>query len=132
MAEAAAWSDLRGKARPDKPWLDGLPRLIFTADMTDSLCPSVSLEYLKEEVIENVIGDKGQRHCWLWLTKRANRMASFSTWLAEVYLVARPSLGWHEHYRAEDDQPHQAPDEGRRFEDDPLPLGGAHIFSRST
>jgi len=83
MAKAAAWSDLRAKARPDKPWLDGLPRLIFVSDMTDCLCPSVSFEYLKEEVIDNVIGDMGQRHCWLWLTKRADRMESFSTWLVE-------------------------------------------------
>jgi protein gp37 len=83
MAKAAAWSDLRGKARPDKPWLDGLPRLIFVSDMTDVLCPSVSFEYLKDEIIENVVSDKGRRHCWLWLTKRASRMASFSAWLAE-------------------------------------------------
>ena len=126
MAKAAAWSDLRGKARPDKPWLDGLPRLIFVSDMTDSLCPSVSFEYLKEEVIENVISDKGQRHCWLWLTKRATRMAKlFSLARRARYLLARPSLGRHEHYRAEDNQSHRAPDEGRRLEDGPSPLGGA-------
>ena len=83
MAKAAAWSDLRGQARPSKPWLDGLPRLIFVADMTDSLSRSVSFDYLKEEVIENVVSDKGRQHCWLWLTKRPDRMAKFSAWLSE-------------------------------------------------
>lgn len=38
MATAAAWSDLTGTARPYKPWLDGLPRLIFVPDMRTP-CP---------------------------------------------------------------------------------------------
>src|SRR3712207_7534850 len=37
MAEAALWSDLTGTDRPDKPWLNGMPRLIFISDMGDAL-----------------------------------------------------------------------------------------------
>ncbi|APZ93278.1 Bacteriophage protein gp37 [Fuerstiella marisgermanici] len=81
MREAAKWSDLTGTERPDKPWLNGLPRLIFVSDMSDSLSKAVKFEYLEQEIIENVRSKDGQRHCWLWLTKRPKRMAEFSRWL---------------------------------------------------
>lgn len=83
MADAASWSELRGKDRPNKPWLNGMPRLIFVSDMSDALSLSVSFEYLRDEIIENVISPKGQRHCWLWLTKRPQRMAEFGSWIAD-------------------------------------------------
>jgi protein gp37 len=82
-AEAARWPDLMGKARSDKPWLDGLPRLIFVSDMSDSLSASVSFEDLLKEVVSVVSELPGRRHHWLWLTKRARRMAAFSSWLDE-------------------------------------------------
>ncbi len=54
MAKAARWSDLTGQPRPEiksgqqtipaKPWLDGLPRLIFISDMSDALSKSVSFD----------------------------------------------------------------------------------------
>jgi protein gp37 len=81
MVEAARWSDLSGKPHKDKPWLDGLPRLIFVSDMSDSLSKIVTFEYLRDEVITNVTSEVGKRHCWLWLTKRPERMATFSSWL---------------------------------------------------
>jgi protein gp37 len=40
MADAAAWPDLIGTRRPEKPWLDSLPRLIFVSDMGDALVSS--------------------------------------------------------------------------------------------
>ena len=83
MAEAAAWSDLRGLARAAKPWMDGLPRLIFVSDMADALSSTVSFEYLRDEIIANVASPAGQRHIWLWLTKRPSRMAEFSRWLID-------------------------------------------------
>jgi len=82
MAEAANWTDL-GQRRHDKPWLSVLPRLIFVSDMSDSLSSSVSFAYLDQEIIANVTSELGQRHQWLWLTKRPDRMAGFSAWLAE-------------------------------------------------
>jgi len=81
MAKAAALADLYGHRRPDKPWLNGMPRLIFISDMGDALCEAVPFDYLRMEIIENVVSTQGQRHCWLWLTKRPKRMAEFSGWL---------------------------------------------------
>ena len=36
-AMAARSADLTGKPRVSKPWLNGMPRLIFTSDMSDAL-----------------------------------------------------------------------------------------------
>jgi protein gp37 len=83
VAEACGWSDLAGKVRGDKPWLDGLPRLIFVSDMSDSLSATVPFEFLRDEIVLNVAGERGRRHRWLWLTKRPDRMAKFSRWLEE-------------------------------------------------
>lgn len=82
MARAAALKNLTGLARPEKPWLDGLPRLLFVSDMSDALSKAVSFPYLQAEVIATVTGREGRRHQWLWLTKQAKRMAAFSDWLA--------------------------------------------------
>lgn len=83
MNKAASASDLRGTSRPQKPWLEGLPRLIFVSDMGDALSASISFEYLRDEVIETVRSEKGHRHLWQWLSKRPNRMAQFATWLSD-------------------------------------------------
>ncbi len=81
MAAAARWSDLIDAPRPDKPWLDGRPRLIFISDMSDALSKAVPFTYLRDEVIGHVDSEKGRRHRWLWLTKRPARMAALSRWL---------------------------------------------------
>lgn len=81
MGSASHWSDLRGHPRPEKPWMDGLPRLIFISDMGDSFCTTVPFEYLRSEVIDTVDSESGRQHIWLWLTKRPRRMAEFSQWL---------------------------------------------------
>lgn len=93
IAEATRWPDLRGKNRSDKPWLDGLPRLIFVSDMSDALSKVVTFDYLKDEVIDNVTSEQGRRHHWLWLTKRPKRMAKFSAWLKQRG-VEWPSNVW--------------------------------------
>jgi hypothetical protein len=41
LDEAARWRDLTGTQRAEKPWLDGLPRLIFVVDMGDGFTASV-------------------------------------------------------------------------------------------
>ena len=81
MAESAKWSVLTDTTRPNKPWLDGLPRLIFVSDMSDALSQKVRFDYLRKEIIDNVVSDDGVRHQWLWLTKRPGRMRLFSDWL---------------------------------------------------
>jgi protein gp37 len=85
MAKAAAWSDLRGVDRPEKPWLNGLPRLIFVSDMSDALSAAIDFEFLKREIIDVCESEKGQRHQWLWLTKRPSRMLDFHLWLAQIW-----------------------------------------------
>jgi protein gp37 len=81
MADATTWPDLTGTSRCEKPWLDGLPRLIFVSDMSDALSSVVPFEFLEQEVIANVTSPNGRRHQWLWLTKRPARMAQFSNQL---------------------------------------------------
>lgn len=103
MKIAASSSDLLGKQRPDrvtkkgkvipgKPWLDGFPRLIFISDMGDALSKIATFEWLREEIIENVISEKGSGHIWIWLTKRPARMAAFSRWLEERGVPWPPNL----------------------------------------
>src|SRR5438309_9245945 len=60
MAEAAGWPDLAGTRRKQKPWLDGLPRLIFVSDMSDALSADVPFEFLEQEIIEVVTSTAGQ------------------------------------------------------------------------
>ncbi len=83
MAKTARLRDLRGQSREAKPWLDGLPRLIFISDMGDALCEEVPFGYLRTEIMYNVVSPHGRRHGWLWLTKRPHRMAMFSDWLKD-------------------------------------------------
>jgi protein gp37 len=61
MAAAAKWKGLSGTDRPDKPWLDRLPRLIFVRDMSDVFSRDVSFAYLKEEVVRHCMSEYGQR-----------------------------------------------------------------------
>jgi protein gp37 len=93
VAKAAKLSDLTGRRRQHKPWLDGRPRMIFISDMGDALSQAVSFEYLEAEIIDNATSPAGRRHIWLWLTKRPQRMADFSTWLAD-WSVAWPTNLW--------------------------------------
>lgn len=83
MADAAKWKALgRFSERPAKPWLNGMPRLIFVSDMGDALSKSVGFEYLEREVVQVAASVQGARHRWLWLTKRPRRMLEFAEWLA--------------------------------------------------
>ena len=84
MAEIAKMSDLAGKSRPDSPWKDGLPRLIFVSDMGDALSSGINFEYLRQEIIDVVCSSAGSRHLWLWLTKRPARMLKFDRWLESL------------------------------------------------
>jgi len=81
MAVAAKWPGPSPAERLEKPWLDGAPRLIFVSDMGDALSNNVPFGYLHDQIITNVTSDAGQRHLWLWLTKRPERMAEFGQWL---------------------------------------------------
>lgn len=78
MMKAARWSDLRGKERPEKPWLNGLPRLIFVGDMGDFMSRDVPDDYIQNEIIGAIKSKEGSRHFWLLLTKQIARLAEFS------------------------------------------------------
>ncbi|HPA20386.1 MAG TPA: DUF5131 family protein [Verrucomicrobiae bacterium] len=104
MAEMARKADLAGKPRPDrrvtrkgksrtvpgKPWLDGMPRLVFVSDMGDALSRGVGFGFLKDEIIGAVSSQEGARHIWLWVTKRPARMAEFARWLREEHGIPWP------------------------------------------
>jgi len=75
--DAAHWSDLSGTERSDKPWLNGLPRLIFVSDMGDAFSRKQDFEFLRSEMAAFQTPE-GQRHLWLWLTKRPEVMRQFA------------------------------------------------------
>jgi len=78
MMQAAGWSDLTGKIRPDKPWLNGKPRMVFVGDMGDFFSRAVPDDYIIDEIFGAICSPKGQRHFWLLLTKQIHRLASLS------------------------------------------------------
>jgi protein gp37 len=83
MSKAAKLPALTGMNRADKPWLNGLPRLLFVSDMGDALSREIDFDFLKHEIIDVVQSPDGQKHIWIWLTKRPSRMAEFGRWLKE-------------------------------------------------
>ncbi len=74
IAAATSWPDLAGTTRPDKPWLDGLPRLIFLDDMGDTFTETIPLDWLAPQL--PIIA--ASPHWWLVLTKRPHRLATFA------------------------------------------------------
>ena len=73
VEDAAKWSDLTGKDRPNKPWLDTWPRVIFVGDMGDLFTESLPLDWLSPLIPVMAASP----HIWLMLTKRATRMRDF-------------------------------------------------------
>lgn len=71
---ALRWPDLTGTKRPDKPWLDGCPRMVFLNDMGDTFTESLHLDWLAPLLPR--LADSP--HVWMLLTKRARRMHDFS------------------------------------------------------
>jgi protein gp37 len=87
IEKASLWSDLTGTNRPDKPWLNGRPRMIFLNDMGDPFAPfdqisdvsnarawSLDRHWLSDslETIER------SPHIWMILTKWPDRFADFA------------------------------------------------------
>jgi protein gp37 len=70
---ACRWPDLRGTARPGKPWLDGMPRLIFLNDMGDTFTESLAVDWLAPYI--EMMAESP--HIWILLTKRVQRMREF-------------------------------------------------------
>ncbi len=91
MKQSAKWTDLRGKDRPDKPWLNGMPRIIFIGDMGDLFSKDVPFEYIRDEVIANIASKDGSRHLWMILTKQPKRLSDFSKWLEDDQRIQWPT-----------------------------------------
>lgn len=78
VAQMARMSDLRGVDDPQKPWMEGLPRLIFVSDMGDAFSRKADEPFLKADVLPAIKSSEGKRHLWLWLTKRPKVMGRFA------------------------------------------------------
>jgi hypothetical protein len=57
------------KPRPNKPGLNGLPRIILVSDMGIILSHGYSPDHLKSEITDVVSPAKGKRHWRLWTTR---------------------------------------------------------------
>ena len=86
MKQCESWSDLRGKNREDKPWLNGRPRIIFVSDMADALSAAVPFVYLYNELIAPLQSPKmiARGHQFLWLSKQPARMVLFGEYLRSM------------------------------------------------
>jgi len=74
LDDALRWGDLTGKERKKKPWINGLPRIVFLNDMGDTFTESLPIDWLAP--LLPILADSP--HQWLLLTKRASRMRAFS------------------------------------------------------
>ena len=74
LESALRWPDLTGTKRPDKPWLDGLPRMIFLNDMGDTFTESLPIDWLLP-ILPRLAASP---HHWMLLTKRGRRMRQLS------------------------------------------------------
>jgi len=73
LKAALRWPDLTGKDRPNKPWLNGYPRLIFWCDLGDPFTESLPVDWLAPFLPE--LADSPHIH--IWVTKRPRRMRRF-------------------------------------------------------
>ena len=74
LEKAIRWKDLTGAKRPEKPWLDGYPRVVFVNDLSDGFCPDVDPGWWLEPCLNQMAASP---HIWMLLTKWPDRMAEF-------------------------------------------------------
>lgn len=74
LEKAIRWPDLTGKERPDKPWLNGYPRLIFVCDLSDPFTETMDPESWLTPALP-VLADSP--HVYILLTKRGRRMLKY-------------------------------------------------------
>jgi protein gp37 len=77
LKQALRWPDLTGKDRPEKPWLNGYPRVIFLNDMGDTFTDTLPIDWL----VPHITPMHQSRHIYIILTKRPARMLQcFEAW----------------------------------------------------
>ena len=74
LEQAIRWKDLTDTDRPDKPWLNGYPRIVFLGDLADIFAKNAPDP---REWLVPMIPRMAEKHIWLFLTKRPRRMAQF-------------------------------------------------------
>lgn len=74
LSPALKWADLTGSDREDKPWLNGMPRLIFLNDMGDTFTEGLPKNWLAPFLALMSYSP----HQFLLLTKRPSKMLEFS------------------------------------------------------
>ena len=75
LEKAINWSDLTGKERPSKPWLNGMPRVVFVNDLSDGFCPGGVPPETWLLPHQETMGQAP--HIWLILSKWPRRMWSY-------------------------------------------------------
>ena len=75
IEKAIAWRDMTGTDRPSKPWLNGLPRMIFLNDLGDTFAPTAPDP--AEWLLPLMDGMGKSPHVWMILTKWPRRMCEF-------------------------------------------------------
>jgi protein gp37 len=70
---ACRWSDLTGKDRPEKPWLNHHPRTIFVGDLADVFTESLPADWLAPYLTAMAQAP----HIWILCTKRPSRARQF-------------------------------------------------------
>ena len=94
MAGALAWPDLTGTDRADKPWLNGMPRLVFLCDLADPFSESISAD-ARTHWLTRASGEMlASRHVWLLLTKRPHIMRRYVRWWCEQHCENWPENIW--------------------------------------
>jgi protein gp37 len=73
IEKACRWSDLTGKGREDKPWLNGYPRTIFLGDLADIFTESLPADWLAPYLAPM----SRAPHIWIVCTKRPARAHAF-------------------------------------------------------
>lgn len=74
LEKAIRWSDLTGTDRPNKPWLNGYPRIIFVNDLSDGFCDDVDPSGWLGPCLHKM---SQSPHIWLLLTKWPKAMSYF-------------------------------------------------------
>lgn len=74
IEKALKWPDLTGTDRPDKPWLNKFPRLIFLNDLSDTFIRNPGPATWLPNYVEAMAASP---HIWLFLTKRPATMYMF-------------------------------------------------------
>lgn len=74
LPKVISWPDLTGTDRPEKPWLNGLPRIVFLNDMGDTFTRGLPSDWFNT-VTPHLINSP---HQYLVLTKWPRRFADFS------------------------------------------------------